>query len=697
MNHMTAKLTSAICFLVMAVSTVAFPQAKVPAPPPTRQDNVREMIHGVEIIDPYRWLENQGSGETRKWEAEQNAYMHSVLDPVPALPAIRKRMKEIMEHDSISPPAYRNGYYFFYRWKVGEDFRSLFRRKGIAGKDELVLDPHSLSADHTTSIQSYGISLDGRMMVYGVRRGGEDEVEIHVMDIEKHRILPDALPRTIYTGAAWKKDLSGFFYGSSARGEVKKIYFHTLGTDPVNDREIFAGSSPNQWISPTVSANGRYLAIDAWIARDSSELYIQDLSQNGPVHPLITGIDAAFEFTFAGDSIVLKTNWKAPTGRVIKIDLANPDRDHWREIVPASEETMEDVTAVGGKLFVTYLHNVTSQISIFSLDGNRMGQVDLPPAVSAGIRGRYEEDEGVLSFSSFTTPVSYFRFSASSGKRELWYREPVKSDPNRYVSEQVWYPSKDGTRIPMFLVYRKGLKLDGKRPVLLNGYGGYGLSQTPGFSEIAVWWADHGGVYALANIRGGGEFGEKWHLAGKLDKKQNVFDDFIAGAEWLIKSKHTNPEKLAIWGASNGGLLVGAVTTQRPELFRAVVCEHSDLDIVRYPQFTKNNISYAVLEYGNATDPEQFKFVYAYSPYQHVKPDTKYPAMLFTSGDADTRVPPEQARKMVARTQAATSSGLPVLLIYDINAGHSGGRPYALWIEEQSLKLAFLASQLDMK
>jgi prolyl oligopeptidase len=320
----------------------------------------------------------------------------------------------------------------------------------------------------------------------------------------------------------------------------------------------------------------------------------------------------------------------------------------------------------------------------------------LPSTGSASIYGRWDRDDGFLEFSSFTTPDTIYRYFSSTGKREVWYRLQVPIDPSRFAVEQVWYSSKDGTRVPMFLVHRKGLKANRNLPVLLYGYGGFKVSLTPDFSITASWWAEQGGVYALANIRGGGEFGEAWHRAGMLDKKQNVFDDFISAAEWLIQNNYTNPRKLAIWGGSNGGLLVGAAMTQRPELFRAVLCWHPDLDIVRYPKLTKHNSPASMLEYGNSDDPAQFKFVYAYSPYQHVAPGTKYPAVLFISGDADTRVPPEQTRKMTARMQAATSSGRPVLLMYDTKAGHSGGRPLSQIINEYALELAFLASQLEM-
>jgi len=457
------------------------------------------------------------------------------------------------------------------------------------------------------------------------------------------------------------------------------------------------GYGPDTWLGPHVSEDGRYLLITVQAGWAKNELYIQNLAENSPIHPLVTGINAHFNPQFAGETLIVQTDWQAPRNRIVKIDLRDPKPEKWQEIVPQAESAIESFSVIGGKLFVNYLQSVTSQIAIFSLDGKSLGEVKLPSAGSAGVSGRWDRDEGILYFSSYTTPASTYRYSASTGQRNLWFRSPIPFDSDRYEMEQVWYASKDGTRVPMFLVHRKGLKPNGQTPTILYGYGGFNVSLTPNFNPNAALWVEHGGVYAVANLRGGGEFGEAWHRAGMLGNKQNVFDDFIAAADWLIKNKYTNPQKLAIWGGSNGGLLVGSVLTQRPELFRAVICEHPDLDMVRYYKFTKNNNPPALLEYGNAADPAQFKFLYAYSPYQHVQAGTKYPAVLITSGDADTRVPPEQARKMAARLQAATSSSLPILLMYDTKAGHSGGRPFSQIVDEQSLKLSFLAWQLGMK
>jgi prolyl oligopeptidase len=542
------------------------------------------------------------------------------------------------------------------------------------------------------------VTDDGSRMIYAVRHGGEDETELHIMDANAHHDLPEVFPRALYYGVSWKKDKSGFYYTVGRRDSGKRMYYHALGTEVAKDKEIFGeGYGPDTWIDGGVSENGRYLLISVQAGWAKDDLFIQDIQENGPVRPLIKDLNAHFTPKFAGDYLIVQTDWKAPLNRILKIDLRHPEQENWKEIVPESKDTIESFALIGGKLFVNYMHNVTSRIAIFSADGKPMGEVELPSLGSAGMYGRWDQDEGILTFSSYTIPASIYRYSASTGKRDLWYRNDVPFDSDRYEMEQVWYTSKDGTKVPMFLVHRKGYKPDGKTPTVLYGYGGFNISLTPNFRTDAAWWVEQGGVYAVANLRGGSEFGEAWHKAGMLDKKQNVFDDFIAAAEWLIKNKYTNSDKLAIWGGSNGGLLMGAVTTQRPDLFRAVICEHPDLDMVRYYKWTRNNNPPALLEYGNAADPQQFKFLYAYSPYQHVQPKTKYPAVLFTSGDADTRVPPEQARKMAARMQADTNSGRPVLLLYDTKAGHSGGRPFSQVVDELSLKMAFLEWQLGMK
>ncbi|HTT63690.1 MAG TPA: prolyl oligopeptidase family serine peptidase [Bryobacteraceae bacterium] len=680
------------CLLACALSVCA--QVK---PPVTRQDNVSETFHGVKIVDPYHWLEDSSGAATRAWIDRENAYAHALLDHQPVRAGITKRLTEMLRHDAMGGPVLRGGYYFFEKRGAEQELWSIYRRKASGGPDELLLDPAPLSADHRTSIGMEDVSEDGNLLAYSVRHGGEDETEIHIFDVRQRRDVGKPFPRALYLGFAWKTDASGFYYTIGKRDAGKRLYYHALASTGA-DREVFGeGFGPDTWIAPVTSENGRYLLIVVQHGWAKGELYYQDLPGGGPPRPLVTGIDARFDPAFAGDFLLVQTNWKAPKSRILKIDLRDPAPAKWREAVPESDDAIESFAVIGGKLFVDRLHNVTSRIAIYSLDGAPLGEVPLPGPGSGGIYGRSDQDEGLLSFASYTTPYSLYRYSASSGKRTLWYRDAVPFESDRFETEQIWYRSKDGTRIPMFLIHRKGLRPDGQTPTILYGYGGFNVSITPSFSANAAWWIEHGGLYAVANIRGGGEFGEAWHRAGMLDKKQNVFDDFIAAAEWLIRNKYTNPRKLAIWGGSNGGLLVAAALTQRPDLYRAVVCWHPDLDMVRYYKYTKDNNPPALLEYGNAADPQQFKYLYAYSPYEHVRPGTKYPAVLITSGDADTRVPPEQARKMTARLQAATGSERPVMILYDTKAGHSGGTPLSKVIEDSSLELTFVAWQLGVQ
>lgn len=669
-------------------------------PPETRRDDLREVMHTVELIDPYHWLEEGGSPETRAWISAQNDYTNSMLGAIPIRERIRSRLREMLIHDSIGAPAQRSGDYFFLKKSAEENLWSVYRRKGIDGQDELLIDPHPLSVDRSISVGPIAPSEDARLLAYEIRHGGEDETEIRVLDVNERRDLPDRLPRGLYASISWKKDGSGFYYSRARRGVGRRIYFHALGTDAASDPEIFGvGYRPENGIFPYASEDGNYLLAAVWWGWQKVELHIQDLREknDAPFHPLVTGIDVKFHPQFAGDRLIVQTDWEAPNGRILRIDLREPAREKWREIVPEAADSIRSFATIGDKIFVNYLHNVAARISIFSLDGEPSGELPLPADGTAGIYGRYSRNEGILYFGSYTTPYSIYRYNSATGKSDLWYRDAVPFESSNFEMRQVWYSSKDGTRVPMFIVHRKGLALDGNRPAVLYGYGGFLANMTPQFNYGAAWWIEHGGVYAVPNLRGGGEFGEAWHRAGMLEEKQNVFDDFIAAAEWLVANQYTNPDKLAISGGSNGGLLVGAVMTQRPELMRAVYCWHPDLDMIRFHHYTQDNNPPALLEYGDPADPTQFKFIYAYSPYEHVKAGTKYPAMLLTTGDADTRVPPAQARKMTARMQAATTSGLPILLHYDTQAGHAGLKPTSKVIEDLSIEWSFLAWQLGIE
>jgi prolyl oligopeptidase len=672
-------------------------------PPKTRRDDVREVMHGVELVDPYHWLEDGKGLRTRAWIDAQNDYTRSFLDALPVRERIRKRLGEMLIHDSVGAPIQRSDDYFFLKRGAEQDLWSIYRRTGIDGQDELLIDPRKMSADGSISVGPIAPSHDASLLAYEVRYGGEDETEIRVLEVSTRRDLPDRLPRGLYQLISWRKDSGGFYYSRARRGVGRRIYFHALGTNPESDREIFgAGYAPQVGVYPYASEDGNYLLATVWYGWRKVELHVRDLREknDAPFRPIVTGIDAKFQPQFAGDYLIVQTDWDAPNGRILRIDLRQPAREKWKEIVPEGKDSIRSYggfAVVGEKLFVNYLHNVSARIAIFSLYGEPHGVLPMPADGTTGIYGRYGFDEGIVYCGSYTTPYSIYRYNSATGKSDLWHRDAIPFESKDFETRQIWYSSKDGTRVPMFIVHRKGLALDGARPTVLYGYGGFGANLTAEFKVGAAWWIEQGGVYAVPNLRGGGEFGERWHRAGMLEKKQNVFDDFIAAAEWLVANKYTNPDKLAISGGSNGGLLVGAVMTQRPDLMRAVYCWHPDLDMIRFHHYTKDNNPPALFEYGDPADPAQFKFMYAYSPYDHVKPGTKYPAMLLTTGDGDTRVPPAQARKMTARMQAATASSLPILLHYDTRAGHAGLKPASKVIEDLSIEWSFLAWQLGIE
>ncbi len=668
-------------------------------PPSTRAGDVKESFGNIEIADPYRWLEEQTAPETRAWIDEQNKYSEAFLRAFPGRDAIQRRVTELLKIDTIGVPQERGGRYFFTKRLADQDLPVLYVRKGAGGKDEVLLDPHPLSADHRTSITLLDVTEDGNLIAYGVRQGGEDEVTVKFLDVSTRKELADVLPRARYSGVALKNDRSGVFFSRQEK-EGPRVFFHAMGGDVSKDEKLFGdGYGPEKGIGVGLSDDNRYLLINVWhgSAATKTEVYVRDLAAGGPIVPIVNDIEARFSPDIAGDTLYLQTNWQAPNGRVLAVDLKNPARDKWKEVVPAGSASIQGVSTIGGRLFVRYLENVLPRIRIFDAQGKPRGEISFPSVGSAsGLRGEWGKNEAFFTFSSFVTPTTIYRYDVAKGTREVWAKENVPIAGDRFEVKQVRYASKDGTQIPMFIVHRKGLRLDGSSPALLTGYGGFNLSETPAFSARAALWVENGGVYALPNLRGGGEFGEEWHKAGMLEKKQNVFDDFIGAAQWLISSGYTSASRLAISGGSNGGLLVGAALTQHPDLFAAVVCSYPLLDMVRYQKFLV--AGYWVPEYGSGDNPEQFPFLYAYSPYHHVKAGTKYPAVLFITGDSDTRVAPLHARKMAALLQASTGSDRPILLHYDTKAGHSGGAtPVTKRIEDLSDELSFLFAETGAK
>lgn len=671
------------------------PQGK--CPPPTRKDDVVDTLHGVQIPDPYRWLEDQNSAETRAWIEAQDACTAAVLDAVPGRAKISARLSELMKVDSYHPPVERNGVYIFEKRRADQELFVIYVRHGREGKDEVLVDPHSLSADHSTSVVIEDLSHDGSLAAYGVRAGGQDEVEIHFIDTATRKELADRLPRAMYESVAIEPSKRGAYY-TVLTPKGGRVFHHVTGTAASTDELVFGQEyGSDKETAASVSDDGRWLLIVVSYGSGSirTDLYVKDLRSGGPFRPIVNDTEALFFGDISSGQLYVNTNWNAPRWHVFRVDLDHPARDAWKEIVPESDASIENFGAYGGKLFVQYVRDAASELKYFDAHGKPAGKVPLPSlGAIAGLSGDWGSNEVFFSFESFNLPQTIYRFDVKRGAEDQWAQPaaPIKTD--EYVVEQVWYESKDKTKIPMFLFYKKGMARDGARPVWLTAYGGFDVNETPLFFEPAVVWADRGGIYAMANLRGGGEFGEAWHRAGMMQKKQTVFDDFFAAGEWLIANKYTSREKLAIQGGSNGGLLMGAAITQRPDLYGAVVCTYPLLDMLRFQKFMDGPLW--VAEYGSADDEAQFKYLLAYSPYHNVKDGTKYPAVLFITGDGDTRVAPLHARKMAARLQAANGGDRPILLLYDTKSGHSGGRPRNKEVEERTDILSFLYSQLGV-
>lgn len=663
--------------------------------PATRVESVTELLHGARVVDSYRWLEDQESSATRSWITAQNAYTDALLASLPERKSFRERLAPLLGTDSFSPPLARGGRYFFTHQRADQDLAVIYLRQGAEGKDRALVDPHSMSPDHSVSVELVDVSRDGRLVAYTVRKGGEDETEIRLIDADSGREVPGGLARGRYFGGlSFTPDARSYYY-TIHREDGPRVYLRGLDG---REAEIFgAGLGPEKIVFQALSDDGRFLVIFVLYgsAADQTEVWFQQVGTDAAPRPLVKDIKARFLGVLGGHTLFLQTTWNAPNGRVLAIDLEHPAPESWREVVAENPRAVMDgpPSAVGQSLLVNYLEDVKSKVVHFGADGTRLRELEFDAigSVSGGV-GSWDSTEVFLAFTSFHVPPQIVRYDLTSGQRSVWARVEVPIDPARFEVSQVWFSSPDGTRVPMFLLHKKGLARNGDNPTVLTGYGGFTSTLTPGFSATALAWADSGGVWAVANLRGGGEFGEAWHQAGMGAKKQNVFDDFFAAAEFLIRERYTRPARLGISGGSNGGLLVGAALTQRPELFGAVVCFYPLLDMLRYHRFLVAR--FWVPEYGSAENAADFAVLKAYSPYHNVKPGTKYPAVLFVTGDGDTRVAPLHARKMAALLQAATGSDEPVLLRYHLQAGHSGGEPLTVRIENAAETLAFLSWQL---
>jgi prolyl oligopeptidase len=694
-NRASSCLLSFLC--VAGVASAQTPAVAPKCPPPTRLDSARDTYGTTVVADPYRWLEDQQSLDTRAWIAAEQKCTDVALSKLTGREATSARLEALLHADSYEAPVERGGRYFFRKRPAGGDLSLLYIRRGVNAPEEVLIDPLPWSADHSASVTLENVSRDGKFVYYGRREGGQDEYSLRVLDVESQVTLPDAFPKAQYFGVEPTPDNKALYY-SRVTPDGPRTFYHRMGEDPAKDQVIFGQNLGKEKILVAqLSEDGTYLVYLVLYGSGSeqTEIYVQNVKENGPVLTAVSNEKAVFFATFAGNRLFILTNWKAPQWRVFSADLAAPQREHWREFVPESDIHLEAIAAAGSKLICQYTHNASSELKAFATDGKLQSSIALPSLGSvSSLTGRWESSELFYSFESYNAAPAIFRYDVASAKSEVWARHDVPFDAASMEIEQVWYESKDKTRIPMFLFHKKGPKLLGANPVLLTGYGGFDVSETPYYWPLALLWVEHGGIFADVNLRGGGEFGEAWHHAGMFEKKQTVFDDFFSAAEFLIAQKYTSTSKLAITGGSNGGLLMGAAITQRPELFRAVVCSYPLLDMLRYQKFLEG--PYWVPEYGSAENPDQFKYLYGYSPYHRVVDGTKYPATLFVTGDGDTRVAPLHARKMAARLQAASGSNNPILLLYDTKSGHSGGRPIKKTIEEYTDILSFLLWQLDV-
>ncbi|MDM9585798.1 prolyl oligopeptidase family serine peptidase [Nostoc sp. GT001] len=678
--------------------------------PTSHKSNQADNYHGTSVADPYRWLEDPDSEETRTWIEAQNQVTFGYLSEIPAREKIKQRLTKLWDYEKYGIPFKEGERYFYFKNDGLQNQSVLYTLKTLDDQPQVLLDPNKLSEDGTVALSGLSISEDGKLLAYGLSSSGSDWQEWKVRNVETGEDLQDHLKWIKFSGASWTHDHQGFFYSRYDEPNEKtrledvnyyqKLYYHQLGKPQSEDVLIYHRPDQKEWgFSGGVTEDGRYLIISIWLGTDSKNLvFSKDLTNhNTEVVELIKQFEADYSFIDNDDSVFyFRTDLNAPRGRVIAIDTKKPAKENWQEIIPQSAETLESVGILNNQFVADYLKDAHSQIKIFDLKGAFIREVELPGLGSAGgFGGKRYDTETFYSFTSFTIPGTIYRYDMVTGKSEIFRQPVVDFNPDDYETKQVFYHSKDGTRVPIFITHKKGIKLDGNNPTYLYAYGGFNASMTPGFSVSLLVWMEMGGVYAMPNIRGGGEYGEEWHQAGMKDKKQNVFDDFIGAAEWLIANKYTKTEKLAIAGGSNGGLLVGACITQRPDLFGAAIPAVGVMDMLRFHKFT---IGWAwTSEYGSADNPEEFSVLYAYSPLHKIKPNTAYPATLITTADHDDRVVPAHSFKFAAALQEAHTGEAPTLIRIETKAGHGAGKPTAKIIEEAADKWAFLVRVLDVE
>jgi prolyl oligopeptidase len=681
--------------------------------PVTRKDDTVDEYHGVVVPDPYRWLEDPDSPETRAWIEAQNKITFGFLEAIPARKKLEQRITELWNYEKYSPPGRKAKRYFWSKNDGLQNQSVVYWSDAPKGEGKVLLDPNKLSADGTVALAGLSVSEDAKLAAYGLQSAGSDWVEWKVRSIDTGEDLTDHLKWVKFSGASWTKDSKGFYYSrypEPKSGEAltdanlnQKVYYHRLGTSQDKDTLIYERPDQPKWgFGPSVTHDGRYLVVSVWKGTGPKNMVLyQDLRRGKPgakgkLTTLIGSFDAKFDMIGNDGPIFwFVTDQGAPRGKVIAIDVRKPQPKNWKVLVPQGPDALQGANNVGERFFVEYLKDAHSRIAVHDLKGKHLGDVALPGLGSAGgFGGRREDTETFYNYTSFTSPDTIYRYDLKSGKSEVLRAPKVAFDGSLYESVQVFVKSKDGTKVPLFITHRKGMKLDGNNPTLLYGYGGFNVSLTPFFSVVQAVWMDLGGVLVVANLRGGGEYGEEWHLAGTRLKKQAVFDDFIAAAEWLIANKYTSPRRLAIQGGSNGGLLVGACMTQRPELFGAALPAVGVMDMLRFHKFT---IGWAWIDdYGSSDDPAEFKALLAYSPLHNLKEGVSYPPTMVTTADHDDRVVPGHSFKFAAALQAAHKGVNPVLIRIQTKAGHGAGKPTKMKITESADQLAFLVKVFGM-
>ena len=675
--------------------------------PQTRMDNTVDTYFGTQVADPYRWLEDDRSAETAQWVKAQNDFTFGYLSKIPYRQAIKEKLEKLWNYEKLSAPFTEGDYTYYYK-NDGLQNQSVLYRKDKEGKEEIFLNPNTFSKDGTTSLGDVAFSEDGSLVAYLISEGGSDWRKGIVLDAKTKKAIGDTLVDIKFSSVAWKGN-EGFFYSSydkpkgselSAKTDQHKLYYHKLGTSQKSDKLIFGGTPAEKYryVSGTVSNDGKYLFISVANATSGNKLFVRDLSN--PKSSLVTitnNFDGDTGFVNnQGTTLFLETNINAPNGRLVKVDFKNPQPEHWQDVIPETKNVLS-ITTAGKYLFAKYMVDALSYVKQYDYEGKLIREVKLPSIGSAGgFYAKKDETHTYFSFTNYAYPTQIYKMDLATGATELYWKPAIAFDATHYESKQVFYTSKDGTKIPMMITYKKGIKLNGKNPTLLYGYGGFNISLMPTFGVANAVWLELGGVYAVPNLRGGGEYGKQWHDAGTKMQKQNVFDDFIAAAEYLIKEKYTSPQYLAIRGGSNGGLLVGATMLQRPDLFKVALPAVGVLDMLRYHTFTAG--AGWAYDYGTSDDSkEMFEYLKAYSPLHNVKKGVAYPATLITTGDHDDRVVPAHSFKFAAELQAKQTGNNPILIRIETNAGHGAGTPVSKTIEQNADLQAFTLWNMGVK